>query len=228
MKTFLSVILLVAGLVMQHTALAAACQALFDGTSLSGWEVLGDADYNVDNGAIVGTAVASEANSFLRTTRTYANFELTLEFQLPEDSFNSGVQFRSGTYDEPSTSQYHAFDNQVHEVTWPAGRVWGYQAEIDPSPRAWTGEIHDEAARGWLDTFDKEPVAVPVKPGVWHAFRIRANGDHIQTWLDGTPVADLRDSARSAGFIALQVHGIRDPARIGRTVRWRALELCEI
>ncbi|MEM7000700.1 MAG: DUF1080 domain-containing protein [Pseudomonadota bacterium] len=228
MKTFLSVILLVAGLVVQHTAVAAACQALFDGTSLSGWEVLGDADYNVDNGTIVGTAVASEANSFLRTTRTYTDFELTLEFQLPKDSFNSGVQFRSGTYDEPTTSQYHAFDNQVHEVTWPAGRVWGYQAEIDPSARAWTGEIHDEAARGWLDTFEKEPLAIPIKAGVWHTFKIRAVADHLQTWLDDYAVANLRDSARSEGFIALQVHGIRDAALVGKAVRWRALELCEL
>ena len=147
---------------------------------------------------------------------------------MPENSFNSGVQFRSSTYEETTTSQYHAFDNQIHEITWPAGRVWGYQAEIDPSPRSWTGEIHDEAARGWLDTFDKEPAAISIEPGRWHRLRINADGDHLRTWLDDVPIADLHDSARSEGFIALQVHGIRDSELIGKAVRWRAIEICEL
>jgi hypothetical protein len=221
-------ILLAIGISQQALAETRTCRALFNGSTLEGWEVLGDADYQVADNAIVGTAVESRQNSFLRSSEIFADFELTLEFQLPENSFNSGVQFRSSTYDQATTSQYHAFDNQVHEVTWPAGRVWGYQAEIDPSPRSWTGEIHDEAARGWLDTFAKEPAAMPVEPGRWHRLRINADGDHLRTWLDGVPIADLHDSARSEGFIALQVHGIRDPDLIGKAVRWRAIEICEL
>lgn len=220
--------LVVVGTTQQVAADQLSCRTLFDGVSLVGWEVLGDAHFSVVSGTIVGTAVDSTANSFLRTTDIFADFELTLEFQLPRESFNSGVQFRSSTYETPTTTKYHAFDNQIHEVTWPAGRVWGYQAEIDPSSRAWTGEIHDEAARGWLDTFDKEPVAIPVEPERWYQLRIRAEDDHLQTWLDSIPVADLHDATRNEGFVALQVHGVRDPALIGKAVRWRGLELCQL
>jgi hypothetical protein len=53
---------------------------------------------------------------------------------------NWGVQFRS-----ESKSEYKN------------GRVHGYQFEIDPSKRAWTGGIYDEARRDWLHTMDLIP-----------------------------------------------------------------------
>ena len=39
-------------------------------------------------------------------------------------------------------------------------------------------------------------------------FSIIANSDHIQTWLNGVPVADMHDDLTSSGYIALQLHGI--------------------
>jgi hypothetical protein len=48
---------------------------------------------------------------------------------------NSGIQFRSES-----------------KADYRDGRVHGYQMEIDPSPRAWTGGIYDEARRDWLYT----------------------------------------------------------------------------
>jgi hypothetical protein len=46
---------------------------------------------------------------------------------------NSGIQVRS-----ESTKDYRN------------GRVHGYQIEIDPSDRAWSGDVYDEGRRGWL------------------------------------------------------------------------------
>ena len=53
---------------------------------------------------------------------------------------NSGVQIRSLSLPE-----------------YQNGRVHGYQVEMDPSARAWSGGIYDEARRGWLYTLDKNP-----------------------------------------------------------------------
>jgi hypothetical protein len=109
----------------------------------------------------------------------------------------------------------------------PAGRVHGYQVEIDPSDRAWTGGIYDESRRGWLNDLKTNPAARQAfRQGEWNRFRIEARGPSIKTWLNGVPAADLRDDLTPAGFIALQVHGVGD-----RTdpleVRWRNLRLQE-
>ena len=208
------------------SAHAQHCEPLFDGVSLDGWSALGEAAFVVEKGAIVGTAVDTQKNSFLRTDAVFADFDLRLEFRFDDGMFNSGVQFRSHVYAEETPVRVRARDGKLHDWTMEAGRVYGYQADIDPSDRAWTGEIYDESARGWLRTFDKSPVRRAVKPDTWHHLRIRAVGNHIQTWLDGEPVADLRDDERGDGFIALQVHGIYEAEQLGRRMAFRALELC--
>ncbi|MFN3665511.1 MAG: DUF1080 domain-containing protein, partial [Sediminibacterium sp.] len=110
---------------------------LFNGRDLSGWKTLnGKAKYSVSNGEIVGTTVSGEPNSFLVTEKTYQDFILELEFKL-DDAMNSGIQFRSES-----------------KPDYQNGRVHGYQYEIDPSARAWTGGIYDEARRDWLYTLD--------------------------------------------------------------------------
>ena len=108
------------------------------------------------------------------------------------------------------------------------GQVHGYQYEIDPSARAWSGGIYDEGRRGWLYPMTKNPCAQKAfKPGEWNKLRIEAIGDRIRTWLNGIPTADILDNADAAGFIALQVHGIGDNAAMeGKTVRWKNIRIC--
>ena len=103
---------------------------LFDGKTLNGWNVKnGNAHYAVENGAVVGTAVLISPNTFLCTDSIYSDFILEYEFIL-NGELNSGVQIRSNSYPE-----------------FQDGRVHGYQVEIDPSERRWTGGIYDEARR---------------------------------------------------------------------------------
>lgn len=206
----------------------ADCRPLFDEETLNDWQVLGDAVYEIRDGTLVGRAVDVEANSFLRTNEEFDDFDLTLEFKFDAGMFNSGVQFRSSIYEKPTTVNYRARGNRVIEVDVSVGSVYGYQAEIDPSERAWTAEIHDEAARGWVETYSKQPVAKMIQPDTWHTMRIRAGGDHIQTWLDGVQIVNMEDDARDSGFIALQVHGIRDASEIGKEILFRDIELCTL
>ena len=69
---------------------------LFDGKSLNGWKKLaGTADYQVSNGAIVGTTVPNSPNTFLVTEKEYGDFVLELEVMIEDTTSNSGIQFRS-------------------------------------------------------------------------------------------------------------------------------------
>ena len=182
---------------------------LFNGKDLSGWKQLnGKAHYTIENDEIVGTTVANEPNSFLATTENYGDF--ILEFEFKQDSaMNSGVQFRSESKQE-----------------YMNGRVHGYQFEIDPSPRAWTGGIYDEARRDWLYTLDYNPSAKKAyKHGQWNKCRIECAGNIIRTFVNGIPAAYLVDDATPKGFIALQVHSIGKEVKEGAQIRWRNIKI---
>ena len=181
---------------------------LFDGKSLAGWKQLGGAaEYRVEDGAIVGVAVAGTPNSFLATERTFGDFVLELEVMV-DDGLNSGVQVRSESRSDVAD-----------------GRVHGYQVEVDPTERAWSAGIYDESRRGWLFPMTLNPEAgAAFRPGEWNRLRIECTGPVIRTWLDGRPAAYLIDEMTAEGFIALQVHAVPD-ADAGKTVRWRNLRL---
>jgi hypothetical protein len=197
--------------------------ALFNGKDLDGWvQRGGKAKYRVEDGQIVGTSVPNTSNSFLCTARDYGDFILELEFK-DHPQLNSGVQIRSHCYDEPRVEK---IDGKEYKV--PAGRVHGYQVEIDPSERAWTGGIYDESRRGWLnDLKDNEPARKAFKQNDWNKFRIECRGNSLKTWLNGVPAADLRDSATATGFIALQVHGVGKKSE-ALEVRFRNIRLKEL
>ena len=118
---------------------------LFNGKDLTGWKQLnGQAKYTVKNGEIIKTTIINTPNSFLCTEKNYSDFIVEMDLLL-EGNMNSGIQFRSESKPE--------FNN---------GRVHGYQCEVDPSDRAWSGGIYDEARRGWLYTGELNPAVKSV------------------------------------------------------------------
>lgn len=166
----------------------------------------GDAQYWLEDGTIVGTTVPNTPNSFLCTKMEYCDFVLELEFKVDQE-LNSGIQIRSQS-----------------KASYNDGRVHGYQVEIDPSDRAWSGGIYDEARRGWLDNLEDQPEARKAfKNSDWNKYKIRAHGDTLRTWVNGVPVANLVDSEDACGFIGLQVHSTdsQDPLQ----VRWRNIRV---
>lgn len=182
---------------------------LFNGKDLAGWTQLnGKASYQVENGEIIGTTVFGEPNSFLATTASYGDFIFELEFKL-DDEMNSGIQFRSES--KP------AYQN---------GRVHGYQMEIDPSKRAWTGGIYDEARREWLYPMEYNVAAkTAYRKNSWNTCRIECIGNVIRTWINGVPTANLVDDMTPTGFIALQVHAVGKPEEAGKKIRWRNIRI---
>ena len=90
-----------------------------------------------------------------------------------------------------------------------AGRVHGYQMELESGARAWAGGIYDEARRGWLYPGDLNPAGQKAyRYGEWNRLRIEAIGHTLRSWINGVPVAHLIDAMTPVGFIALQVHSI--------------------
>ena len=199
--------------------------SLFDGKTLAGWERhSGTAEYRVEDGVVVGKTVAGTGNSFLCTKKKYGDFILEVEFKV-DPSMNSGIQFRSNYYETETEVEIAGTKRK-----FPADRVHGYQFEIDPSTRAYTGGVYDEGRRGWLfDLRNNEAARKAFKQGGWNKARIECRGSSIKTSINGVPAADFTDDLTKDGVIALQVHGIGKKAEAaGREVRWRNIRIQEL
>ncbi len=106
------------------------------------------------------------------------------------------------------------------------GRVHGYQVEIDPAERAWSGGLYDEARNGWLYPMSINPRGQKAfKNGQWNKYHIEAIGPSLKTWINGIPCANVLDNQTAQGFIALQVHGIKREDQNGLTVQWRDIRI---
>jgi hypothetical protein len=201
--------------VLSFTLLSAFSQpkweSLFNGRDFSGWTKLnGQAEYTIKDAVITGTSKAGTPNTFLATNRLFSDFILELDYKV-DTGLNSGIQFRSQS-----------------DAAYKNGRVHGYQFEIDPSSRAWSGGIYDEARRGWLYSLEKNPAAKRAyKDAQWNHVRIEARGSSIRSWLNGIPCADIVDDLpeASSGFIALQVHQVYRPVDEGKTVQWKNIRI---
>ena len=64
------------------------------------------------------------------------------------------------------------------------------------------------------------------KKGEWNKFRIVVKGDRYQSWVNGVPTADFRQTDDPEGYIGFQVHGIKKGAG-PYSVRWRNVRLRE-
>lgn len=185
-------------------------ESLFNGKNLDNWKKMnGEAEYTIQDDAIVGHSKLKTPNTFLVYDKMYSDFILEMEFKVDE-GLNSGIQFRSNSFKD--------FKN---------GRVHGYQYEIDPSPRAWSAGIYDEGRRGWLYQMDLNPTSkTAFKAGKWNKVRIEAIGTSLRTWLNGIPCANVLDNTTATGFIALQVHQIEKEEQVGKTVQWKNIRIC--
>ena len=184
-------------------------KSLFNGKDLTGWKQLnGQAKYEVKNNMIVGTTASDQPNSFLCTAEDYGDFVLELELFV-DSTMNSGVQFRSES-----------------KADYLNGRVHGYQMEVDPSKRAWSGGIYDEGRRLWLYTMEyNDPGKKAFRNGQWNKYRIECIGSHMRTWVNGIPTAWLIDDLTPKGFIALQVHSIPKNVAPGKQIMWRNIRI---
>ena len=177
---------------------ATSTLTLFNGKDLTGWEIYGTEKWFVEGGELICESGPDEGYGYLATVDTFKNFDLSLEFR-QEANGNSGVFFRSfidGT------------------------KITGWQAEVAP-PGHNTGGIYESYGRGWLIQ-PEASLDTALHMGEWNLMRIKATGNQVTTWVNGTEMISISDEKIGAakGKIALQIHdggGIR--------VRWRNLML---
>lgn len=161
---------------------------------LAGWhKVGGNATYAIEGGELVGRAEPGKTNSWLVSDAQVGDF--IVEFDAKTDPLlNSGMMIRG-----QSRPDYRN------------GVVFGYQAEIDPTRRAWSGGLYDEQRRQWLYTLGRNEAARRTfRSGDWNHYRVEAIGNRLRTWINGVPAADVADDMDARGFIAFQVHAIPD------------------
>lgn len=197
---------------------------LYGGGDLTGW--VGRSDlWSAENGEIVGRTTDEkpiDGNTFLIWEGELpGNFELTAQFKI--ESGNSGIQYRSKVTDKEKFV------------------VGGYQADIDFSNQ-YAGILYEERGRGILakrgekvtiDASGKKDVsqfgdeaglAAGIHPGQWNDFRVVANGNHLQHFINEALMIELMDGqtdkAATNGVIALQLH--RGPAM---TVRFKNIKI---
>ncbi|HEY1764051.1 MAG TPA: DUF1080 domain-containing protein, partial [Opitutaceae bacterium] len=147
-------------------------------------------------------------NEFLATTADFGNFELRLQYKVEGTGgfVNGGVQFWSQRV--PGSFE-----------------VSGYQADLGADT---DGNLYDESRRGVnLATAPAEVRNRALRKGSWNDYRIRAEGPHIEIWLNGVKTVDYTESDKSVphhGKLALQIHGGANTMVLYRNIEIEALQ----
>ena len=182
---------------------------LFNGKTLEGWHN----PYEWGKAWVADKEIRLQADKkfFLVTDKKYRDFVFEGEILMPKGKANSGFMFRCN--EKPN-------------------KVFGYQAEVDPSDRQWSGGLYDEGRRGWLNPDRENEASVKefrkktdgaYKAGEWNRYRIQCVGDHLQIWLNGVQTTDYKDSTDREGYLAIQHHGEK-----GQIYRFRNLRIKEL
>lgn len=148
-----------------------------DGTP-EGWFAEDAGTWTVEGGTLIGR----NGPGHLFTDGTYTDFEMRALVKVNERG-NSGMYFR-------------VKPNPAANNPWPIG----YEAQIDQhDPKNFTGCIYNAA---WPDD-----VTAPItKDNAWFDYRVRAEGNHIRTWINGVPMVDTTLEQYSEGHLAVQGH----------------------
>ncbi|MDB6138530.1 MAG: Heme-binding protein, partial [Verrucomicrobiaceae bacterium] len=168
--------------------------SLFDGKTLEGWESREPKLWKVEDGCITGgDGTKIPHNDFLCSKASFSNFVLKLKIKLTGDPstglINSGVQIRTQRNPEG------------HEVC-------GYQCDYgEPN---WYAGIYDEGRRNkFIAPADMAILHPAIKLWDWNEYTIKAEGNRIQTWINGVPGVDYKEQDPNIpydGILGVQVH----------------------
>ena len=184
-------------------------RSLFDGTSLAQWDNPYDwGRVSVENGEI---HLVGDQKFFLVTDDRFRDFVFEGEVMLPDTMSNAGFMFRASV---------------------EKNRVYGYQAEVDPKARRYSGGLYDEGRRGWLNPPSDDPAAgrafrdgpgQAFRLGEWNRYRIEARGDSLKIWVNDVLTTAYQDAMDREGHLGIQHHG-----EDGKIYRYRNLRVREL
>ncbi len=177
---------------------------LFNGKDLDGWTVTKGAKKELwgadkDKGIIF---VNGGGGGWLMTEKEYSDFEIHVEFKIPEKG-NSGVALRAPLEGDPA---YKGMEIQILDDAWHKANLQGLK------PTQLTGSIYGVVP----------PSKDATKPvGEWNTMDITAKGPKITVKLNGTTIVDAnledhKDQSkehpgllRTKGHLGLQSHSER-------------------
>ena len=152
--------------------------SLFDGKTIgSEWERAGEANWRVEDGAIVADKRTSKDTAHLVTKDKYKDHQIYAEFWASDDA-NSGIFVRCEDPKKPgakSCYEVNIFD-QRKDPTYGTGSIV-YFAEVSPMPKA---------------------------GGKWNTFEITAKGRLITVVLNGQKTVELHNGMFTEGPFTLQ------------------------
>ncbi len=139
------------------------------------------------------------------------DFELQLEFRAPTKHNNSGVQYRSRDLGDHQVAGYQC---NIHP------RIPGSTAVLEEMKNGRGGHLAEIGQRVKLGdndqrttigkTNDPKIINASLKKQDWNSLTIRAQGNHLQHWLNRHLAIDAIDKdskkAPTCGLLALQLH----------------------
>lgn len=145
--------------------------ALFNGKDLTGWKVNKGGNMDVWGAEKGLLYVNGKGGGWLMTEKEYGDFEVRLEFKMPEKG-NSGVALRSPMEGDPA---YVGMEIQLLDDVWHKKNL----PELRDTQL--TGSIYDVVP----------PSKNALKPvGEWNKIAITAKGRHVTVVLNDTKIVD--------------------------------------
>jgi hypothetical protein len=150
---------------------------LFDGKSLANWDIVGDANWRLEDGSVVADKKTGKNNGYLVSKKNYSNFQLRVEFWASHDA-NSGIFMRCK--DPKKITDMLCYEANIFDTR--------------PDPVFGTGAIVNFAIVS----------PMPKAGGKWNTYEITAKGTRVTVVLNGVQTVDLQNKKLKSGPIALQ------------------------
>lgn len=161
---------------------------LFNGENLDGWEIVNDGQFSVEDGLLK----INRGTGWLRSTETFGDFVLTMEFRFLEPEANSGIFVRT------------AETSRDDERGWPDN---GYQIQCMDIITGDTplGQMIPYGAPPFEHEFDLAALERAYLPtGEWQTYEITAQGETLEVRLNGEVVTTATSIKHLTGHIGLQ------------------------
>jgi hypothetical protein len=166
------------------------------GKGLENWDRVGDANWRVEDGAVVAD---KGKGGFLVSKNSYRDFQLRAEFWADHNA-NSGIYMRCADptkITDKSCYEANIFD-QRPDPTYGTGGIVHLAPVSQPMPKA---------------------------GGKWNTYEITAKGSQLVVVLNGTQTAKLDNSQFAQGPIALQYGTLPPKGEPGGAIKWRKVQI---
>ena len=172
---------------------------LFNGQNLDGWVIENNGQFSVADGVIK----LDKGVGWLRSSQSFADFTLTMEFRFLEKGANSGIFVRTG----PTSKD--------DENGWPDN---GYQVQCMDTLEGQYPLAHmiPYGAPEFESESDIEALKRVYRPaGKWQTYEITCRGETMEIRLNGALITTCRSIKNLTGHIGIQgEHGLLEFRKI--------------